>query len=153
MSKSKVGRKGKYESNVLPYFEDIRGWASGGATDKEIYQCLGIGKAAFYDYKKRYQEFSDLLKEARRMPVVQIKAALFKRATGFQYEECTEIEEGGVVIKRQRHIKQALPDPACAMILLKHWAKDEGWTNDPAQLELKKKELELKEKAQEGEAW
>ena len=37
------------------------------------------------------------------------------------------------------------------MILLKHWAREEGWTNDPQSLELKKEELELKKEKQESE--
>ena len=45
--------------------------------------------------------------------------------------------------------RYCMPDPASCMILLKHWAKDEGWTNDPATLALRKKELEIKER----EAW
>lgn len=150
---AKAGRKNRYDELVRSRFDEIREWASIGATDKEIYQSLGIGKDAFYRYKKERIEFSDLLKSARKKPIMQIKAALFKRATGFQYVECTEIEEMGAIVRKQRHIKQALPDPACAMILLKHWAKDEGWTNDPQTLELRKKELELKEKRAENEDW
>lgn len=57
------------------------------------------------------------------------------------------------MIREERYTKAALPDPASAMILLKHWAKDEGWTSDPQQLELRKQELELKKKQIEMEDW
>lgn len=150
MSNSKsAGRKSKYETHVKARFDEIREWAGIGATDKEICASLGIAESTYFDYKAKHREFSELLKEARKVPVMQIKAALFKRAVGFAYSENTQTIEAGVVVREQRHIKQALPDPACAMILLKHWAKDEGWTNDPQTLELKKKELEIREKQSE----
>ena len=107
----------------------------------------------FCDYKNRYSEFNEFLKKSRKNPILQIKGALFKRACGFQYSEKKIITNELGEVKEEVYIKQALPDPASAMILLKHWAKDEGWTNDPAQLALKKKELELKEKALEAEEW
>lgn len=77
---------------------------------------------------------------------MEIKAALFKRAVGFQYEESEEIRDSDGGWRKRTVKKTALPDPASAMILLKHWAPEEGWTNDPAMLEIRKRELELKEK-------
>lgn len=114
---------------------------------------LGISTSTFYDYKDKHGEFSELLKSARKVPVREIKAALYRRATGFQYSDVQEIEENGVVVRRIRNIKTALPDPASAMILLKHWARDEGWTNDPQALEVRKQELELKRKQIEEGTW
>lgn len=150
---AKTGRKGKYETCVKARFDDIRRWCESGATDKEIIEMLGISTSAFYDYKDKHGEFLELLKSARKVPVREIKAALYRRATGFQYSDVQEIEENGVVVRRIRNIKTALPDPASAMILLKHWAKDEGWTNDPQALEVRKQELELKRKQIEEGTW
>jgi len=53
----------------------------------------------------------------------------------------------------QTYEKYALPDPASAMILLKHWDKDNEWCNDPASLKIKKEELKLKKKQMESEVW
>lgn len=149
-----AGRKSKYETHVKARFDEIREWVSIGATDKEVAASLGIAESTYFDYKAKHKEFSELIKEARKVPVMQIKAALFQRATGYPYSEIKETFDGaGQLIRKEVHQKMALPDPACAMILLKHWAKDEGWTNDPAQLELKKQELELKKQQAEGDEW
>lgn len=150
---ARTGRKSKYESSVKARFADIKRWCESGATDKEIIELLGISTSAFYDYKEKHGEFSELLKGARKVPVREIKAALYRRATGFQYVDEQEIIEDGVCVRKVRNIKTALPDPASAMILLKHWAKDEGWTNDPAALEVRKQELELKRKQIEEGTW
>lgn len=152
-----AGRRSKYDTHVKSRFEEIKKWCKRGATDKEIYKALGISKDAFYKYKNEYSELNDLIKKNRIDAVEEIKNALFKRATGFQYvekEESNETDEDGNVKHKVRKVtKTVVPDPASCLILLKHWAKDEGWTNDPAALELKKKELKLKEKQAENDNW
>lgn len=150
---NKGGRPNKYDSHVKPRFAEIEEWLKIGATDKEIAENLGINKSMMCEYKKRYSEFNELVKNGRKMPIQAIKAALYKRATGFTYEEITitDSEKNGVT--KQIFKKYSQPDPASAMILLKHWDKEGGWTQDPQQLELKKQELELKKQHLESEDW
>lgn len=169
-----AGRPSKYEQQVKPRFEEIKEWLNTGATDKEIAENLGVNKATICEYKKRYPEFNELLKKGRKAPVQAIKAALFKRATGFVYSEKKTIieriklpeevreflDDNGFdylfrpeVVRTEIYEKTALPDPASAMILLKHWDKETGWTNDPQSLDLKRQELELKKKRIESEVW
>lgn len=145
--------KDKYKTHVLPRFDEISKWCEIGATDKEIIGLLGISTSAFYNYKAKHSDFLELLKSSRRKPVMEIKAALYRRATGFQYEETTTTEDSDGYSKTVTVRKQALPDPASAMILLKHWAKDEGWTNDPAQLDVRKQELQLRKEHMERDDW
>ena len=89
---------------------------------------------------------------------------MLKRAKGFQYEEVKtiferiEYDDGETIIparkvRTETTTKTALPDVAAGLVLLKHWDKESGWTSDPQSLELKKKELELKEKQAENDAW
>lgn len=153
VKKSNAGRKSKYETDVKPRFDEIKSWYESGATDREVFENLGISKNAFYKYIKEYEEFRDLRKKGQKVPVREIKAALFKRACGFSYQETKEVVDSEGYRRTETTTKYAMPDPASAMILLKHWAKDEGWTNDPAALELRKREVELKEKQAENESW
>lgn len=163
MTKSR-GAPSKYESHVKARFNEISEWLSLGATEKEIWNNLGIHKSTFYDYKSKYKEFSDLLKKGRKKPVEEIKAAMLKRAKGFQYEEVKtvieriEYNDGEIIVparkvRTETTTKTALPDVAAGLVLLKHWDKESGWTTDPQSLELKKKELELKEKQAENDSW
>ena len=48
--------------------------------------------------------------------------------------------------------KYAQPDVASINLLLKNYDR-ENWSNDPQALELKKKELELREKQVEANTW
>lgn len=149
----RTGRPNKYLTNVKPRFAEIKEWLKLGATDKEIAENLGVNPKVLCRYKNEYSDLNELWKNGRKKAVQDIKAALFKRATGFQYQEkkVIESEKNGRTV--EIYTKSALPDPASAMILLKHWDKEGGWTQDPQQLELKKQELELKKKHLESEEW
>lgn len=159
------GRPNKYEIDVKPRFNEITEWLKLGATDKEVAENLGIHKATFVEYKKKYTELNELIKKGRKSPVTQIKNAMLKRALGFQFEEkkvtTQKIVIDGVdgdkipakLIKTEITTKTALPSETAGLILLQHWAKDEGWTRDPQSLAIKKQELKLKEKQAEDNSW
>lgn len=154
---SKRGRKSKYETHVKPRFKDIVKWCKRGATDEEIIKALGIGKTAFYEYKQKYAELTELIEKNRVDAVEEIKSALFKKAIGFQYVEIKEINginsHGLTFSKTEKTTKTALPDVAAGLVLLKHWAKDEEWTNDPQSLKLRREEFEHKKKIEDENSW
>lgn len=151
------GRPNKYFTHVQPRFAEIKEWLQAGATEAEIAENLGVNPKVFCKYKSLYNELNDLCKNGRRKAIQDIKAALYKRATGFNYIERKIVESERNGKTEETYVKYALPDPASAMILLKHWDKDkEGhakWTQDPAQLELKKAELEYKKEHMESGEW
>lgn len=149
----KSGRPSKYESHVKPRFAEIKEWLKAGATDKEIAKNLGVNPKVFCKYKNEFNDLNELCKNGRITAVQEIKAALFKRATGFTYIERKIVESERNGKTEETYVKQALPDPASAMILLKHWDKDTEWTQDPASLKIRKQELELKKQHMEKEDW
>ena len=146
-----AGRPNKYEENVKPRFKEILEWLKAGASDKDIYRRLGISKESFCKYKREYSDFSDLLKKGRKNPVDDIKNALFRRATGFNYQEKKQIVEEGHVVREEIYTKTALPDPVSALMLLKHWDTETEWSSDPAMLKLRREEFEQKKKVQDRE--
>ncbi|MBQ7227747.1 MAG: hypothetical protein IJX05_05050 [Clostridia bacterium] len=72
--------KSKYESHVAPRLEEIKDWVRNGATDEDIYTRLGISKNAFYEYKRKYNDFYDSLKENRDYVDGQVENALLQSA-------------------------------------------------------------------------
>ena len=172
----KTGRPNTWEEVILPRWEDIRKMAEDGYTDRDIANALGIGFSTLTSHKTRHADFSEMIKKAHRKPVDSIKKALFKRATGYRYSEKKVIvektklndflksvlEEAGIdvaeielpqMIRTEVTVKEMPPDVAAGIALLKHWDRENGWTNDPAVLDLKKKELKLKEKQIEKGEW
>ncbi len=151
----KRGRKGKYETDIKPRFDEITYWLRSGASEKQIYENLGITKDTFYRYKRNYKEFSDLLKNGRQALVMQLRNTLIKKAMGFEYTEVKQYareENGNKVTYVEKTTKTALPDVAALNLCLKNYDPD-NWANDPQALKLKEKELELRREIAEKDEW
>lgn len=110
----KRGAKSKYHSD-FPLLAE--GYAREGMTDKEICQKLGISQDTFYEYMKKYPEFSESVKEGKRPIDVEVEKALLKRAIGYEMEE-TQVEYKGIPKEGEKAkptsvkkiTKQVIPD-------------------------------------------
>ena len=144
-------------SDVLARLSTVEKLSKEGFTKDEIANMFGVSRTTWYMWEKDEPLIREAVDSGRIQAVKEIKAALFKRAVGFNYTEKKIIESERNGKTTETYVKAALPDPASAMILLKHWDKDEKgnskWTSDPAMLELKMKELELKKDALEKGQW
>lgn len=153
---AKRGRKGKYETHVKPYLSEIMEWCR-SMTEAQIAEKLGVGNSTFQFYKGEYQELSDALKKGRRDLVADLRSALIKKALGYDYEEKkqyikTDLITGHKIQYTEITTKPAHPDVAAINLALKNYDKD-NWANDPAMLDLKKQELELRKQAIENKEW
>ena len=137
------GRKPKYDSYIKPHLEKIKDWAAAGATEREICDALGVSVSEFNDYKNKYSELSDALRAGRQNVVLNIKAALYKRALGFNYEEKIgrNSEKNGV--STEIYQRYAPPDTTAAAMLLRNY--DKSWRDkDKQTADFKAQELEIK---------
>jgi len=97
--------KSKYESHIVPYFDEIRAWRQEGLSEKDIMKKLNVAKDAWYKYKKAYTDFSDLLIESKQKLVNELTKSLWKEAQGFEYEEVeTLIEESYLGVKKKKKV-------------------------------------------------
>lgn len=172
---SKRGRKNKYETHVVPFFNTISEWLKNGATERQIAEKLGLAYSTFNDYKVKYPELTELLEKGRRNLVAELRGALIKKAMGFSYVETKEVKEHvelpdtmrtflldngfteeqlneARLVKTETANKQAMPDVAALNLALKNYDKDD-WANDPQMLDIRKQELELKKQRIEDESW
>lgn len=148
---AKRGRKSKYLTHVKPYLHDIQQWCN-TLTEEQICKRLGVGKTAWNDYKREYAELADALKNGRQDLVTELKGVLIKRAKGFQYQETKKIEDSEGYVRTETVTKSALPDVAALHLLLKNYDHD-NWSNNPQELEIRKREIELREKQAEANDW
>ena len=112
----------------------IEGWARDGLTDEQIAKNIGISKQTFYDWKKKYADFSDSLKNGKEVIDRQVENALLKRAIGYEYEEISEKFDGGVLTERKVTKKQVVPDTTAQIFWLKN-RKPSVW-RDKAQVDI-----------------
>lgn len=171
-----AGRPNKFYTHVKPHLEngDIEKWCL-TMTDKQIAKRMGVGYSSFMQYKIDFPELSEIMKKGREDLVAELKNSLIKRAHGYFYTEKKVIKESMKIPKdmldilvdsgysrkdlesckivREEETHKHMPcDVAAANLLLKNYDK-ENWANDPQMLEIRKKELELKEKQIENNSW
>lgn len=157
--------KSKYETHVLPRFEEIKKWAEKGLLDNQIYKNLGIGKNAFYKYLNEHEDFKDLIKNARKNAIAEVENSLYKLCTGYPYwEEVAQkcktktYDEDGKLLKEEEHIEvvsvQKYSNPQVTPIIFYLVNKDKKhWANNPHQNDFKKQEIEIKRKEAEMKEW
>jgi len=152
--------KSKYDTHVKPRLDEIRQWVEDGATDTEMIKALEVSRPAFYKYIKQHEELDQIIKEGRTAKVKELKAVLFKKALGGQRvsKEEYELDKGtGEMVLVKQIIANDPANLTAIMILLKHWDKNEDgtckWSNEPAAIEIKQKELELKREIAEENNW
>lgn len=119
--------KGKYQEWLEPEkLILLEGWARDGLTDMQIAEKIGISKQTFYEWKKKYTDFSDSLKKGKDVVDRQVENALLKKALGYEYEEISEKYEMGILTERKVTRKQVVPDTTAQIFWLKN-RKTEEW--------------------------
>lgn len=144
--KKKAGRKGKYETHVLPNFDKIEKMLNEGASEKQCAEALGVSYPAWNNYKKDYPAFGELCSKPRTKLIENLRSALVKRALGFTYEEKEQYivkdVDGNKKISTKIFTKQALPDTTAIFGALNIY--DPDYVKDKKAHELKEQELELR---------
>lgn len=138
--------KGKYQKWLTPEgLTLLQGWARDGLTDKQIAHNIGISEQTLNVWKKSYPSFSESLKKGKDVADYEVESALFKRATGFQYDEVTV--EGGKETKRVT--KMVAPDTGAAAMWLKNRRPDK-WRDHPVDTQTDQVENNLLEQIKES---
>ena len=142
-----MARPTKYDREIKPHIDDIRKAVESGATDKEIAKAFGIAESTLYKYKKEKLEFSQAFARGREKVVIEIKAALLKKALGYEYTEEKAVakkdKDGENVVAIETYRKHQPPSETAAAMLLRNY--DSNWRdNDSAAARLKEQELDLR---------
>lgn len=148
---AKKGRKSAYETIIKPNFPIISEMCR-THTEKQIAEAIGVSYATFLKYKAEKSEFSEILIKGRQNLVAELKGILISKAKGYEYTETKTTTDNTGKKEKVEITKHAAPDVAAINLLLKNYDKD-NWANDPQTLELRKKELELREKQIEENKW
>lgn len=142
---------------------NIEQWLRDGLTFEQVAQNLGISSRTL----ARRRDMPDsrlgqIIKNSRKAAVLTLENSMYESALGFErtvkkyqkvkrcvYEEGKKAQEWEEMVEYEETV-YIPPDTTAAIFLLKNWGK---YMNEPVALELRKKELELKEKQIEANAW
>ena len=140
------GARGKYHEWLTKEgLTLIEGWARDGLIDEQIAANIGVTTTTLYDWKKKYADFSDALKKGKETSDYEVENALFKSATGYEYEERKEVQEvvDGVMRKRVEITRKQVPPNATSAIFWLKNRKPDKWRNKQ-EIEVNKLQAEIK---------
>lgn len=142
-----MGRPSKYDQEIKPHLAEIKKAVEAGATVEEIAKAFGISNSTIYKYKAEKKEFSDAFARGREKVIFDIKAALLKKALGYEYQEKKQYikkdENGENVTYTEITTRHQPPSETAGAMLLRNYDKD--WLDkDNISTEFKRQELELK---------
>ena len=144
--KKKAGRKGKYDTHVLPFFDRIEKMLNEGASEKQVAEALGVSYPAWNNYKVQYPALGELCSKPRTELVDKLRSALVKRALGYNYEVkkvyIDEDEKGNKKKHTEIFTKHAMADVTAIFGALNIY--DPDYVKDRKAHELKEQELELR---------
>lgn len=94
----------------------LEGWSRDGLSLEQIAKNIGIAEKTIYEWKNKESKICEALKKGKEVADYEVENAVFKRATGYTYEEKTY--EDGVLKKKV--IKEVPPDTTAQIYWLKH---------------------------------
>ena len=147
--------KSKYETIILPRFDEIKKWVSEGLTDREIIDRLGISRSTWYKHKSDFTDFSDAVEVCRRPKVEELEKTMFKLAQGYtiRLQKSMKVRDpgGGEHLEDYVEDVHVPPNFNALRFLLTNWSEE--YANDPALMRQRKEEFEHKKKMDEDLNW
>ena len=120
---------GKFDEKITANIELIKKYYRFGLTDKQVADLLGIGESTLKLYKKD-EGFLAILKNEKQIADMEVVASLYKRATGYEYDEI--YQEGSpdgkgseIKIKTIKKTRKHIAADTTAII---YWLRNrQGW--------------------------
>lgn len=140
----------KYDLCIKPYLDKIPEWYQ-QMDEGQICRMLGVGKTSWAAYKKKYPEFARCFVKGKLELIGELRSTLKKKAFGFHEITRKDVILHGEVVTLESDTYYP-PDLGSIHLLLKNL--DDNWRNDDkTTIELRRAELELKQKRAEKEDW
>ena len=111
----------------------VTGWARRGLTDEQLAKNMKISRSTLSVWRKNYPELDKALEYNKDIADIQVENSLFKRATGYDYDEETwfKDKETGELILTKKITRHVVPDTAAQIYWLKNRRPD-LWRDRPA---------------------
>lgn len=99
--------KGKYEEWLEPEgLLKIQGWARDGLTEEQIAHNMGIRRSTLSEWKKKFPDILDSLKQGKEVVDREVENALLNKALGFRVTVKKSYKVKDVIYENGRKIKE-----------------------------------------------
>lgn len=134
----KTGARGKYtEWLTTEGLLKIEGWARDGLTDEQIAGNIGVNVRTLYEWRNKYPQITQALKQGKEVVDRQVENALLRSALGYDYEE-EAVTNAGDVVTVQKYSK---PNTTAQIFWLKN-RKPKDW-RDRQEIEQTNRNIEI----------
>lgn len=141
----------------------IEEWTRQGLTIKQIANNLGISDRTLYRWKRESDSpLCQTIKNGRMVAVQDLENTMYTSACGYErkvkkcqkvkrckYKNGKKAEEWEEMVEYEE-TQYFPPDTTAGIFLLKNWG---DYMNEPRAMEIRKKEVELKEKQVDAQVW
>ncbi len=150
---------------VMENGDKIKEWLAQGVPMGTIAKALKISKTTLYKHIGELDggtDSLDAIKKYREPAVEELENTMFMSACGFErkvkkcakvkrtmYDNGKKAEEWEEMVEYEE-TQYFPPDTTAGIFLLKNWA---SYSNEPVTIDLRKKELELKEQQIKANSW
>lgn len=150
---------------VLNNMDKIKEWLADGVSMGTIAKAIGVSKTTLYKHIADVENglnSLDTVKKYREPAVEKLENTMFKSAQGYTrkvkkyqkvkhtvYEDGKKAEEWEEMVEYEEEVYYP-PDTTSGIFLLKNWG---GYMNEPRAMDLRRREVELKEKQAENNMW
>lgn len=150
---------------VLENLDKIKEWIGQGVPMGTIAKTIGVSKTTLYKHMADLDgglNSLDVIKKCREPAVENLENTMYMTACGYErtvkryaklkrieYEDGKKSYEHEEMVEYEETIYYP-PDTTSGIFLLKNWGR---YMNEPATVDIRKKELELKEKQAEANNW
>lgn len=150
---------------VLENMDQIKEWIGQGVPMGTIAKTIGVSKTTLYKHIADTEQglnSLDTIKKYREPAVEQLENTMFTSACGYErkvkkyakvkrcmYDNGKKAEEWEEMVEYEETIYYP-PDTTAGIFLLKNWA---DYMNEPIAMEIRKKELDLREKQVNATVW
>lgn len=99
--------KGKYEEWLEPEgLLKIQGWARDGLTEEQIAHNMGIRRSTLSEWKKKFPDILDSLKQGKEVVDREVENALLNKALGFRVTVKKSYKVKDIIYENGRKIKE-----------------------------------------------
>ena len=90
-----------------------------GLTDLEMITFFNVSERAWNNWKKKYPEFMQSLRDGKAIADADVSISLYKRATGYEHDDVHISNYQGEITKTEL-VKHYPPDPTSMIFWLKN---------------------------------
>ena len=151
---------------VLQHMEEIKEWIAQGISMGTIAKAIGVSRTTLYKHIADTEQglnSLDTIKKYREPAVEELENTMFTSAKGYErkvkkyakvrrciYNENGKKAEEWEEMVEYEETQYYPPDTTAGIFLLKNWA---SYMNEPATVDIRKQELELRKKQVEANTW